>query len=203
MALDDTDDHRHWQQQTGQVPHRWRNWLHELLSSKQAACKYDPEADTLNAIVVDESDISMGDGGQLGSATFGYLMTEVDNVMADTERALERGTLHQSVADQAEALHDETVQAVLAFEDDGQGGYATEETTLPATKLYVEFEPTTEQATVYYSIDGKLAGDFDPSEDTSPVIITKAASASVKFTSQDAVLDEVAVSYYPVTIQNV
>lgn len=199
-ALDDTDDCRHWQQQTGLVPYRWRNWIHDLLSSKQAASKYDQESDTINPIVVDESEISMSDGGQLASATFGYMMTEVDNVMADTERALERSNLHASIAEQAEALHDETVQVTLAFADDGNGGSATEEVTLPATKLYVEFEPT-KSTTIDYAIDGKQVGDFDPSEDTSPVVITKGAGESIQFSSKDFVLEEVVISYYPVTIQ--
>lgn len=201
-ALNDTDDRRHWQQQTGLVPYRWRNWIHELLSSKQAVSKYEPETNTHHPIVIDGSEINMSDNGQLASATFGYMLSETDNVISDTERSADR-SLHQSVADQAEALHDETVQVTLAFADDGNGGYETEDVTLAATKLYVEFEPTSEKTTVYYSIDGKLVGDFDPSEDTSPVIITKSADESIQFSSQDNVLDAVVVSYYPVTIQAV
>lgn len=199
-ALDDTEDYRHWQQDTGLLPHRWRNWIHDLLSSKQAACRYNQENDTMNPIVVDESEIGMSDAGQLASATFGYMMTEVDNVMADTERALERSSLHASVAEQAEDLHDETAQVVLVFDDDGNGGSETKEVEIAASKLYVEFEPT-KSTTIYYAIDGKLAGDFDPSEDTSPIIISKDEKSTIQFSSQDFVLGQVVVSYYPVTIK--
>lgn len=208
VALDDTDDHRHWQQQTGQMPHRWRNWLHELLTQKQAACKYDPETDTFNPIVVDESEISMSDSGQLASASFGYMMAEVDSVMADTERALERGTLHQSVADQAEELHDATLQATLTLEDDGNGGYETEDVEIEATKLYVEFDESITAARtipVYYYLGGSstAAGSFTPGTDASPVVITKTASQSIRFASQSNALGSLTVSYYPVTIQAV
>jgi hypothetical protein len=199
-ALDDTEDYRHWQQDTGLLPHRWRNWIHDLLSSKQAACRYNQEDDTMNPIVVDESEIGMSDAGQLASATFGYMMTEVDNVMADTERALERSSLHASVAEQAEDLHDETAQVVLVFDDDGNGGSETKEVEIAASKLYVEFEPT-KSTTIYYAIDGKLVGDFDPSEDTSPIIISKDEKSTIQFSSQDFVLGQVVVSYYPVTIK--
>lgn len=200
--LDDTDDPRKWLQQTGMVPYRWRNWIHELLTAKQDAAFYNQENSTLNNIVITESEIGMSDNGQLASASFSYIMSNVDNVMADTERAIER-SLHASVAEQAEDLHDETSQVSLAFADNGNGEFETEEVTLAATKLYVEFEPTTQQTTIYYSIDGKRVGHFDPSEDTSPVIITKSAAESIQFSSKTDVLAAVIVSYYPVTIQAV
>lgn len=201
-AIDDTDDNREWLQQTGMVPYRWRDWMHEVLTMKQAVSLYNADINKYLPIVITKSEISMSDNGQLASASFGYIMTEVDNVMADSERAADR-SLHASVAEQAEDLIDETLQVTLAFADDGNGGYETEDVTLAATKLYVEFEPTSEKTTVYYSIDGKLVGDFDPSEDTSPVIITKSADESIQFSSQDNVLDAVVVSYYPITIQSV
>ena len=201
-ALDDTEDQRKWKQDTGMMPNKYRNWIYELLTTKQGAQKYDPAAKDYYEIVVDTSEIDMSDFGQLASASFSYIMNDVDNVMTDTERAIDR-SLHASVAEQAEDLHDETSQVSLAFADDGNGGFETEEVTLAATKLYVEFEPTTQQNTIYYSIDGKLVGDFDPSEDTSPVIITKSAAESVQFSSKNKVLDAVIVCYYPVTIQAV
>ena len=204
-ALDDTDDCRHWQQNTGMVPYRWRNWIYDLLTAKQAASKYDHEADTLNPIVVDESEISMSDVGQLASASFGYLMTEVDNVIADTERALERGTLHQSVADEAESLEDLTTEVSLEMKSAQGGGFETEEETLPATKLYVDWliPSNGKSEKIYILIDGKEVDDFTPGTDASPIIVNKGADDPIQFTSLDTDVTAIVINYYPVTIQSV
>ena len=203
VALDDTDDVRQWNQETGMVPYRQRSWIHELLTAKQGAEKYDPELEIYQAIVVTSSDISMSDNGQLASGTFGYMLNETVNVIADNERP--DRSLHQSVADQAEELHDDTRQVVLAFADDGNGGYETEDAEITATKLYVEFDDSITDARtipVYYYLGGSstAAGSFTPGTDTSPVVITKAASASIRFASQSNALGSLAVSYYPTTV---
>jgi len=203
VALDDTDDVRQWNQETGMVPYRQRSWIHELLTAKQGAEKYDPELEIYQAIVVTSSEISMSDNGQLASGTFGYMLNETVNVIADNERP--DRSLHQSVADQAEELHDGTQQVVLAFADDGNGGYETEDAEITATKLYVEFDDSITDARtipVYYYLGGSstAAGSFTPGTDTSPVVITKAASASIRFASQSNALGSLAVSYYPTTV---
>ncbi|MBQ8957627.1 MAG: hypothetical protein IJ057_03875 [Bacteroidales bacterium] len=201
-AIDDTENIRSWNQSLT-LAWRERNWLWEILSTKGEAAIYDTNAKTYERIIISDAPIKISDKGQLASASFSYLMSEAMAMPVILESEEQSREFNQSAADAAEELHDETTAVVLSFDKEGNGGFETEEVTLLATKLYVEFEPTTVQATVHYSIDGKLAGDFDPSEDTSPVIITKAAGASVMFTSQDAVLDEVVVSYYPITIQSV
>ena len=101
--LDDSDNTRKWSQRTGMVPYRWRDWIYELLSMPHVARKYDPNTATGFDIVVCESDISMGDNGQLAEATFSYMPADTDNVISDGERADDR-TLHQSVANQAENI---------------------------------------------------------------------------------------------------
>lgn len=205
-ALDDTDDIRKWTQHIGQVPNRQRNWIYELLTATQGAEKYDPETMKYLEIVVDSSELSMSDFGQLAGSPFSYILNETENVVADTERP--DRSLHASVAEQAETLHDETVQVTLAFKDDGNGGYETEDAEIVATKLYVEFDESITAARtipVYYYLGGSstAAGSFTPGTDTSPVVITKAASESIRFASQSNALGSLAVSYYPVTIQAV
>ena len=201
-ALDDTDDTRQWLQQTGAVPYRWRDWMHELTASKQDAAKYNPENNTLTPIVIVESEVSMSDNGQLACASFTYMTTEVNSVMADTERATDR-TLHQSVADQAAELDDFAQRVILSFEANGQSGYSTDVAEIAATKLYVEFAKTATSGTVTYSIDGKEADSFDPSTDSSPVVITKGINDSIQFASETELLASLTVCYYPVTVQSV
>ena len=202
-ALDDTNDMRKWTQHIGQVPNRQRNWIYELLTAKQGAEKYDPETMKYLEIVVDSSELSMSDFGQLAGSPFSYILNETENVVADTERP--DRSLHQSVADQAEELHDDTRQVVLDFADDGNGGYETEDAEITATKLYVEFDDSIADARtipVYYYLGGSstAAGSFIPGTDASPVVITKAASESIRFASQSNALGSLAVSYYPITI---
>lgn len=206
IPLDDTDDVRQWNQGIGMVPWRQRNWIHELLTAKQGALKFDPELGIYQAIVVTSSEISMSDNGQLANGTFGYMLDEAVNIIAENERA--DRSLHQSVADQSEALHDDTQQVILAFADDGNGGYETEDKEISATKLYVEFDESIVAARtipVYYYLGGSstAAGSFTPGTDASPVVITKTASQSIRFASQSNALGSLAVSYYPVTIQAV
>ncbi len=202
-ALDDTDDIRKWTQHIGQVPNRQRNWIYELLTAKQGAEKYDPETMKYLEIVVDSSELSMSDFGQLAGSPFSYILNETENVVADTERP--DRSLHQSVADQAEELHDDTRQVVLDFADDGNGGYETEDAEITATKLYVEFDDSIADARtipVYYYLgdSSTAAGSFTPGTDASPVVITKAASESIRFASQSNALGSLAVSYYPTTV---
>lgn len=199
VALDDTDDNRKWSQQTGMVPYRWRNWMHELLSSKLGTVFYNHEDGTLNPIVVTESDMSMSDNGQLASATFSYMMADASNVMADTERASDR-ILHQSVADEAEEPVDLTDTKEVDFGPAARGeGYETEVMELATTKIYVVFAKTAESVSVNYLIDGTHAGRFDLSSDDSPYVITigDGTPVTVQFTSDDDVLQSLIVKYYP------
>lgn len=204
VPLNDTDDTRLWSQQIGLVPHRWRNWVNELLSCKQDAALFNADDDTITPIVLTGSDVAMGDSGQMASASFTYMLAVVGNVMADTERALDR-SLHQSVADEAEEMEDISTKRTLVFVDTGSG-YETEEIEIPAPKLYVEFEQPGDaerNETIYYSIDGELAGDFTPGTDASPVVITMKEGQTIQFTSQELSVELLELSYYPNTIQSV
>lgn len=197
-ALDDTDDQRKWSQNTGMMPTRYRNWVYELLTAKQGAEKYDPEAMNYYEIVVESSDVAMGDYGQLSSAAFGYILTETVNVMHDTERAVGR-MLHQSIAEQAEELDDMSKSVEIAFETDGQSGFETEEIEIGATKLYVSAPRTYTTAgelPVYYFIDGSdtAAGSFVPG--TNPSIITKGKDDSIRFATQNDAIGSLIINYY-------
>ncbi len=201
-ALDDTAEIRQWSQNTGMMPTLYRNWIYELLTAKQGAEKYDPAAQDYYEIVVNSSEIAMGDHGQLASATFGYILNDPVNVMRDTERAVDR-SLHQSVADEAEEMEDLTQQVTLAMSPAAGGGtgYETEEVLIQATKLYIEWLLTGEPTDLVY-YNGK-PGSFDPANDTMPVIITKSANTAIQFTTEDEAISAIIVKYYPTTVQSV
>ena len=204
-AIDDTNDMRKWTQHIGQVPNRQRNWIYELLTAKQGAEKYDPETMKYLEIVVDSSELSMSDFGQLAGSPFSYILNETENVVADTERP--DRSLHQSVADQAEALHDDTKQMEIAFESDGQGGFETDDVEIPATKVYVT-DPrnlsTAGESPVYYFLNGSAtaSGSFTPGVDANPYIIDKKEDATIRFATQNEKVGSLTINYYPVTIQN-
>lgn len=206
IPLDDTDDLRQWNQNIGMVPWRQRNWIHELLTAKQGALKFNPELGIYQAIVVTSSDISMSDNGQLASGTFGYMLDEAVNVIAENERP--DRSLHASVAEQAESLHDETEQVVLAFADDGNGGYETEDEEITATKLYIT-DPRTvfevNESAVYYYLNGSdtASGNFTPGVTEMPLVVTKLATDTIRFATQNAAVESLVIDYYPVTIQAV
>ena len=205
-ALDDTDDMRKWSQRTGMVPSRQRNWIYELLTAKQGAEKYDPETMKYLEIVVDSSDIAMSDHGQLTDASFGYVLNETENVVADTERP--DRSLHQSVAESAEELNDLSSSQTLVFEDDGQGGFVTDELEISVTKLYVT-DPRTvvssSESPVYYFLNESqtAAGSFTPGSDDKPFVITKLLTDTIHFATQNDKIDSLIINYYPVTIQAV
>ena len=204
-ALDDTDDMRKWTQHIGQVPNRQRNWIYELLTAKQGAEKYDPETMKYLEIVVDSSELSMSDFGQLAGSPFSYILNETENVVADTERP--DRSLHQSVADQAEALHDDTKQVEVAFESDGQGGFDTDDIEIPATKVYVtdpRSSSTAGESPIYYYLDGSVtaSGSFTPGVDANPYIIDKKEDATVRFATKNDKVGSLTINYYPVTIQD-
>lgn len=197
-ALDDTDDQRKWSQAIGMIPSRHRNWIYEILTSKQGAEKYDPEAMDYYGIVVDASDISMGDNGQLATASFTYILDDTDNAIADTERAVGR-SLHQSVADEAEAFDDITKKTTAKFEDDGQGGLTTDEIEIGATKLYVSDTRTYHavvEPPIYYFLDGSetAEGSFTPGAD--PYIINKSKGETIRFATQNDAIESLLINYY-------
>ena len=199
-ALDDTNDMRKWTQHIGQVPNRQRNWIYELLTTKQGAEKYDPETMKYLEIVVDSSELSMSDFGQLAGSPFSYILNETENVVADTERP--DRSLHQSMADQAEELHDDTKQMEIAFESDGQGGFETDDIEIPATKVYVT-DPrnlsTAGESPVYYFLNGSAtaSGSFTPGVDANPYIIDKKDDATIRFATQNANVATLIINYYP------
>lgn len=199
-ALDDTNDMRKWTQHIGQVPNRQRNWIYELLTAKQGAEKYDPETMKYLEIVVDSSELSMSDFGQLAGSPFSYILNETENVVADTERP--DRSLHQSVADQADELYDDTKQMEIAFESDGQGGFETDDLEIPATKVYVtdpRSSSTAGESPIYYYLDGSVtaSGSFTPGVDANPYIIDKKEDATVRFATKNANVATLIINYYP------
>ena len=200
-ALDDTDDMRKWTQNTGMMPTRYRNWVYELLTEKREAEKYDPAAMDYYEIVVDQSEIGMSDNGQLASASFGYILDETENIVIDTERAVDRA-LHQSVADASEEFEDMSSSVSFVFEDDGNGNFETAEIEIEATKLYVT-DPRTVTASsetaVYYYLDGSASpsGSFTPGVDDNPYIINKKEYAAIRFVTQNQAVALLIINYYP------
>ena len=199
-ALDDTEEQRKWTQNTGMMPNKYRNWVYELLTAKQGAQKYDPAAKDYYEIVVDTSEIAMGDFGQLAEASFGYILNDTVNVIAETERNVDR-SLHQSVADEAEELEDLSKEIVAVFKSDGQGGMTTDEIEVVAAKLYVTDprEATEDEDAIYYYINEsqEAAGSFTPGVDDNPYIITKKEDATIRFATQGKNVATLIINYYP------
>lgn len=191
IALDDTENARSWNQMTGNMPYRWRDWLYELMAVRQKAWKYQ-DGDCL-PIVLKTAEIAMGDGEQLAVASFSYMMENVNRAISDTERAMER-TLHQSVAEEAEELDDLTTTAVLAFVEDQQESFETEAIEIPASRVYVTAYGN---GTIYYTINGTLEGNFNPSTDRMPVVIDLDPGDEIQFFSQDIVAESLTANYYP------
>lgn len=179
-------------QQIGMVPTRQRNWIYELLSTKQGAEKYDPETMKYLEIVVDSSDIVMSDFGQLAGSSFSYILNETENVVADTERP--DRSLHQSVAEQAEELHDETTKVFVTFSHG-----VTDPVVIPSDVLYVLFDwdESHKVETVYYFVNGSKEGEFTPGEDESPVQINIKEGVSVHFETEGP-LEYLELRYYPI-----
>ena len=205
VALDDTDDRRKWQQLTGHIPHKWRNWVCEVLAEKKAAAKYDPATGEYTAIVLTGSDIDIADYGQLGNASFNYILDDIVSVVSDNERADDR-MLHQSAVDQVSAFdnQEQAESVTLRFTAAHGGGYETEAASIAATTLYVEWDELLLETptSVIYSLDGVAESSFNPSNASQPVIVKKTAAATVKFTETSLVIDHVRVSYIPTTTQN-
>lgn len=201
-ALDDTDDHRVWEQNTGSLPNKYRNWLHELFTTKQGAAIYDADGETYTEIVLTASDLSVGDFGQLASASFSYMLNETVNVISDTERAVDR-SLRQSVADEAEELEDLTRSAVLPFADNGQGGYETEDLEIETNKVFVSFIRPSEATNIDYYIDGKKIGTFGAHSVDIPFLINHGVKSSIQFTTASNNVESLVVTYYPINLQSV
>lgn len=170
-SLDDTEDMRQWEQNIGMKPYRWRNWIYDLLSNKQASAKFDPQTGTYYAIVLKSSNPGMSDRGQLADASFSYIMANTDNLIAEDGRSLS-----QSAADAADALDDLTTEAVV-----GIVGGASEAVAINSEKVFVSFAETEHAAAVTYYIDGQEAGSFTPGTDKSPVVVDLPFGASIHF----------------------
>lgn len=194
-ALDDTDNHRVWEQNTGQLPNKWRNWLHELLSSKQGTLIYDADGETYAGIVVTASEISVSDFGQLASASFSYMLDETVNVISDTERAVDR-SLHQSVADEAEEMEDMTKTVVLSFSDDGIGGYETDVINIEATKFFIMFAKAASSRVVTIYIDGSERGQFNTFVDASPIVVPFGVKQTLQLKTAAADQEPITIKYY-------
>lgn len=85
IQLDDTEDFRKWQQSM-RLPWKQRNWIHELLTRKAKAAKYDTETQTLDEILVTGIDFNIGDRETLYSASFTYMMADNDETASDIKR---------------------------------------------------------------------------------------------------------------------
>ncbi len=203
MELDDTDDRRQWQQQTGKVPHKWRNWIHELLSAKQGAKVYEPETSHL-PIVLTESEVSIADFGELGEATFVYILDDIVNAISDQEYADDR-SLHQSVANEAGQMEDDSVEVPVALTSAGQGWYESGVIELPATKLYVSYPNISGGGEmplpiyVIVSMGGGISSQIiiTPGSSDNPYIINKQQSDTVQFRTQNTAMRALTVNYYP------
>jgi hypothetical protein len=183
--LDDTEDMQKWQQNTGMLKYRWRNWLFGLIANKQGAAKYDPKDESYHGIVVVSSDINISDKGQLANSQFGYIMESAASGFVEEERCLS-----QSAADAASELDDLTTEVtveVVAGE--------TKAVNVTAEKVFVSFPKIAVPALVIYYINGQYEGNFTPGEDESPVVIDLPFGASLHFET-DGDIEALTLNWY-------
>ena len=183
--LDNSEDMRQWQQNTGMMKYRMRNWLYGLVANKQDAAKYDPKTETYHPIVVNSSEIGMSDNGQLANATFSYIMADAGNVIDEEERYLS-----QSAADTAPEMDDLTTEATVSFTNG-----VTEEITVNAESVFVTFDASASPVAVNYYIDGVEAGSFTPGTDASPVIIAIPYGSKIQFETEGDI-DSLTLNWY-------
>ena len=199
VPIDDAENIRMWNQALS-IEWRERNWLHGLMSKRGEAAAYFAESEAYEKIVIVGASIFMSDKGQLSQFSFDYILAEATEIeLASEERS--RG-LTQSAADAAEELEDLTAEIEAVFEDDGQGGFTTEEMEVPASKVYVT-DPrtftTARETAIYYYLDGEpsASGSFTPGVDDNPFVINKKEDATIRFDTQNENVASLIINYYP------
>ena len=107
IQLDDSDDYRQWQQQSGWFPWKQREWLWDFVSSKLGHWLYDPETETYTEIVITSAEMEASDDKQLVQFTFSYRKASRGNAVGTSSR---ENAFSQSAADKAEEIdYDDTL----------------------------------------------------------------------------------------------
>lgn len=101
IQLDDSDDYRQWQQQSGWFPWKLREWLWDFVSSKLGHWIYDSEKETYKEIVISSAEMEASDDKQLVQFTFTYRNANRGNAVGTSSRA---NSFSQSAADSAEDI---------------------------------------------------------------------------------------------------
>lgn len=109
IQLDDTDDHRQWQQQSGWFPWKQREWLWDFVSSKLGHWIYDAEKESYTEIVVTSSEMEASDDKQHVRFSFTYRLASRGNAVDASSRET---AYSQSAADQAEEIDYDDTQEV-------------------------------------------------------------------------------------------
>lgn len=109
IQLDDSDDYRQWQQQSGWFPWKQREWLWDFVSSKHGHWIYDPEKPAYTEIIITSADMEASDDEQLVQFTFTYRKAARGNAVGTSSRA---ATFSQSAADAAEEIDYDDTQVV-------------------------------------------------------------------------------------------
>ena len=109
IQLDDSDDYRQWQQQSGWFPWKQREWLWDFVSSKLGHWLYDAEKDTYTEIIITSADMEASDNKQLVQFTFTYRKASRGNAVGTSSRA---ASFSQSAADSAEEIDYDDTQEV-------------------------------------------------------------------------------------------
>jgi hypothetical protein len=109
IQLDDSDDYRQWQQQSGWFPWKQREWLWDFVSSKLGHWLYDAEKDTYTEIIITSVDMEASDNKQLVQFTFTYRKASRGNAVGTSSRA---ASFSQSAADAAEDIDYDDTQVV-------------------------------------------------------------------------------------------
>lgn len=189
-AMDDTNDTQVWQQQTGMVPYRWRDWVSELLAAKQGAAAYDTSDKAYREIVVKSSKLEMGDARQLASASFSYIMSDAGYTPSAAGQK-SPGDLHQSSADSGGEPLDETVERSLPLNNG-----TTEAVVVPSERIVLNLEDFAPGTVVTWLVNGVVGGTVTVGSDASKEVLTIPYGASVSFAVEGTSGACVEMTYY-------
>lgn len=205
VPIDDAENIRMWNQAFS-IEWRERYWVHGLMANRGEAAVYFAATDAYEKIVVVGAGISMSDNGPLTAASFDYILAEAtDVVLASEERS--RG-LTQSAAESVEELIDLSSETVVELKASSQDTFGTNDLEIAATRIFVTDPRAVNsegEAPIYYFLNnfGIASGSFTPGVDSNPFVIDKAASDTIRFSTQNEAVRSLVINYYPVTVQNV
>lgn len=187
--LDDEKELRKWQQEIGCFENNDRDWLHELLTAKKGAWKY--EANEYKPIVLTEASLQPGTFNELQSGSFSYMLSDAEPIIKDR---INSGTWHQSEADRGgDPDKDTDMKKIRLPFING----STETIQVQASQILVlatASNAVSASPAIKYLINGSVVGSFTPSI-TTPAVINMAGT-QLSFITNNTTVTGLLVNYY-------